>query len=378
MLELVAMILFIGATIFIGGPTIIRGINAHFKLWDDSVQDSYNDPLTQAPQQNMPADCVCDPPIGGPGLRCGISPCPRTRRLETILCNPVGCGVALGITENYCVDDPTCCDPWYDTTLCGLGGAAPDCPLGERIQQRLCGMGRIEFRCRPDSDPVSVDGNPSCVPHCIGSYHPNESAAASNPYLPVICPGDDTNITGPGLINYNGGVGMSISLYGKTVLACSHPPVPGPDNKCETYCLPGYMPSGMSCVPNYCMVSFIQAAEILPARRPRNRYSPSIITNNASFTVCEGRTVGAVTLTGCGNPGLPGYSCTMNILPVNGGAGFEWCAVNFYAAHLFPMNMSINMSFTQCEAGNLVSATISGANCGNPAVPSSYCSLTIY
>lgn len=358
-LELVAMILFIAATIFIGGPTIIRGINAHFKIWDDSVQDSYNDPLKQAPQQNLPADCVCDPPMGGPGLRCGISPCLPTERLETILCNPVGCGAALGINENYCVDDPTCCDRYLDTALCGTGGPAPDCPVGERITQRACGGGTSQFGCRVDTNPTVIDGNPTCIPHCIGTFHPNEASAASNPLLPIICPGDNSGITGGALINYVGGIGIPITLMGKTVLACSHPPSPPPDNKCETYCLQGYIPSGTGCIPNYCQVTFTVAS------------MPPSGTNIASFTVCESEPVGGATFAGCGNPGSPGAPCVLNILPVSGGPGFQWCQVNFTVAA-----PGTNASFTQCEAGAIVSATITPpATCGPVGVPGSPCVL---
>lgn len=360
-LELIAMILFIAATIFIGGPTIIRGINAHFKLWDDSVQDSYNDPLKQAPQQNLPADCQCDPPMGGPGLRCGISPCLPTERLETILCNPVGCGAALGINENYCVDDPTCCDIYLDTNLCGTGGPSPDCPLGERVTQRACGSSTSQFGCRVDTNPTSIDGNPSCVPHCIGSYHPNEGAAASNPLLPVICPGDDTNVTGAVWVQYIGGIGIPITQLGRTVAVCSHPPSPLPDNKCETYCLPGYIPSGIGCTPNYCQVTFTVAS------------MPPTGINDASFTVCESEPVGGGTFSGCGNPGVPGAPCTLNILPVGGGPGFQWCQVNFTVAAI-----GTNASFTQCEAALITGINVTGPmpGCAQPAgIPGTGCTL---
>ncbi len=237
-LELIAMIMFVAATIFIAGPTIIRGINAHFKIWDDSVQDSYKDPLKQSPPINLPSDCICDPPIGGLGQRCNASPCGPTERLETTLCNPVGCGAALGIPESICLPDSACCDKYVDTALCGLGGPPPDCPITERITQRPCGEGATQTSCRVDI--------PGCTPRCIGTYYPNEAAAAADPTVPVICPGDDTGLAGP-WVRYPGGVGVNTTLVGQGVGACASPPNPNPTNKCDTYCSNGYIPWGAGC-----------------------------------------------------------------------------------------------------------------------------------
>lgn len=364
-LELIAVIMLVAATIFIGGPTIIRGVNAHFKIWDDSVQDSYKDPLKQAPPQNLPTDCVCDPPIGGPGLRCGVSPCAPTEHLETVLCNPVGCGAALGITEQTCVNDPICCTIYYDTALCGEGGAAPDCPLGDRVTQRACGGGINDFSCRTDSQPTGVDGNPTCIPHCIGAYNPNEAAAVGNPTVPVICPGDDTSVVGAPWIQDASGIGIAITILGHDVAVCSHPPSPGPDNKCEAYCLPGYIHVGAGCVPNYCRSSFFVAA-----------ITPNGVTD-ASFTMCEPDLIGSATVIGCGNPGIPGSPCALELYPVAGGPGFSYCQKDFTIPTVIP-NASNNQSFTQCEADTLTSTIMSGAGCGNPGVPASACTLQIY
>lgn len=363
-LELIAMIMFIAATIFIGGPTIIRGVNAHFKLWDDSIQDSYRDPLKEAPPITIPTNCVCDPPMGGPGLRCGVSPCLVTQRMESVLCNPVGCGPALGIDEEYCVDDPTCCDIYRDTLLCGTGTPAPDCPLGERITQRACGTGVTEFSCRPDSDDVSVDGNPTCIPHCLGAYHPNESAALADPSTPVICPGDDTAVVGAPWIQDSTGIGIPITILGPSVAVCSHPvPSPNPDNKCEAYCLPGYIHSGAGCVPNFCQTNFEAASVIANA------------TNDQSFTMCEPATVGSVGMVGCGNPATPGSPCQIRLFPVAGGPGFPYCQVDFRVASV-AADATNDQSFTQCEADTITSAIITGgAGCGNPGIPSTLCTL---
>lgn len=285
-LELVAMIMFIAAVIFIGGPTIIRGVNAHFKLWDESVQDSFSDPLKQAPipsVSGIPTNCVCDPPIGAPGTRCSLGSCPNTQRLVTTLCNPVGCGTSIGITEEQCIDDPVCCDIFRDTSVCGAGGAAPDCPVGQRITQKACGSGVSQFGCRTDSAGIQTDGNVSCAPHCIGTYNLTVTEAASRPSVPIICPGDDVGpFEGP-FIQDPSGVGMPLTFVGGDASYCNHlVPSQGPDKKCEVYCTPGYQPWGGTCVPSY-SVPFNIAGTVAPPNLPRLTVSPP---NDQSFTYC--------------------------------------------------------------------------------------------
>lgn len=367
-LELIAMIMFIAATIFIGGPTIIRGVNAHFKLWDDTVQDSYRDPLHEAPPVTMPTDCVCDPPIGGPGLRCGIAPCSNTQRLETSLCNPAGCGPALGIQEENCVDDPTCCDFYRDTILCGTGGPSPDCPLGERITQRPCGGGITEFSCRVDNDDTSVDGNPTCIPHCIGSYNPNETAALANPSVPIICPGDDVGVVGSPWIQDASGIGIAITNLGHSVAVCNHPPSPLPDNKCEAYCLPGYIEQGAGCVPNYCLISYTVASVA------------NNTSNVQSFTQCQATTIASANQVGpgCSNPGTPSTSCSLQLLAPFPGPGFLSCQRDYTVATTIFNGTNIQ-NFTVCQADTITSTTTGGgAGCGNPGSPGASCVVITY
>lgn len=309
------MIMLVAATIFIGGPTIIRGVNAHFKIWDDSVQDSYKDPLKQGPPISLPTNCVCDPPIGGPGLRCGAGICPETMHLETILCNPVGCGAALGIVEQSCVNDPTCCEIYQDTALCGTGGAVPDCPLGSRITRRACGGGTSQFGCRVDNDPTVIDGNPTCIPHCIGTYLAVENAA--NPRTAVICPGDDVAVVGNPWIQDASGIGLALRLIGTNLISCSHPPSPGPNLKCEAYCAFGYLPFGAGCTDgiNYNIAWRIDG---------RNGNNVGTRANNQSFNRCFGANFTTMQIGGPGWPGCqagnpsgstPSAACVIFVFP---------------------------------------------------------------
>ncbi|MBL8013035.1 MAG: hypothetical protein JNN05_04230 [Candidatus Omnitrophica bacterium] len=321
-LELVAMIMFIASVIFIGGPTIIRGVNAHFKIWDESVQDSFSDPLHQAPISSVngiPTNCVCDTPIGGPGTRCSLGPCPNTQRLVTTLCNPVGCGTTIGITEEQCIDDPACCDIYRDTSVCGTGGAAPDCPVGQRVTQRLCGSGISRFGCRPDSAGTQIDGNVSCTPHCIGTFNLNETEAASRPSVPIICPGDNVGPFGGPFIQDASGVGMALTFVGGDVFECNHPPAPGPNKKCEVYCIPSYRPWVGTCVPAYSSpfnVAGVVVSSLPPLEAGRVNANDQSITPYCFPNLPTGVTIKAGTVAGgpgCfnGNPSgsTPGRQC---------------------------------------------------------------------
>ena len=49
LLEYMVLLILIMAGIIIGGPYAIRSWNAQIKGWEDSVVDSMNDPLMEAP-----------------------------------------------------------------------------------------------------------------------------------------------------------------------------------------------------------------------------------------------------------------------------------------------------------------------------------------
>jgi Flp pilus assembly pilin Flp len=48
---LIAVLVILGIVIM--GPYVLRSVNAHFKLWDDGVQDSFTENITQAPVHPM-------------------------------------------------------------------------------------------------------------------------------------------------------------------------------------------------------------------------------------------------------------------------------------------------------------------------------------
>jgi hypothetical protein len=253
LLELAAVITLVTLGIFFVGPTVIRGVNAHFKFWDESIQDSYSDPLQKAPPlQNgeMPTNCICSDWQEAVGQRCGVSPCAPTEHLATKVCNPAGCGQATGIAVEKCVDDPQCCNLFVDTPLCGEGVVSQTprgCLLNYRVQKATCGGSTVRYACRLDTDDIPVDGNPSCVPKCLGTY---DQPGVTHPYTPGICldpppsgPADDINIATPPPAVWTQttqGIGIPIKIVGDGLSWCGHPPSPAPDLKCEVYCKPPY------------------------------------------------------------------------------------------------------------------------------------------
>ena len=179
---MIAILVIIGIVIM--GPYVLRSVNAHFKLWDDGVQDSYQENLRQAPLNDVPpinANCDCSQTpqnCGGPGLYC-----PANQREYDYQCSPLGCNGAAGASS--CVDDPTCC-----TTPSSLGcGTIPipasgvptagTCPTGFAASQTCVpspasdpsncyyGFQIYGFQCGATiSDQCVPDA--SCAPSCQG------------------------------------------------------------------------------------------------------------------------------------------------------------------------------------------------------------------
>ncbi len=293
------IVLFAGAMAILAiGTLISRGFNSGAKNFSDTLEETTNAiKPSNAPAIPMP-ECTCNPPQSASGWRCGVYPCGVTERLITTTCTPVGCGPTQGIKEQECVADTACCSEFQDTNFCGTAGPAPDCAIGERIVQKTCGLDTINYECRPDTDGPALDGTPSCLPRCIGEYSPNEAAAIANPSLPVICPGDDLSLNdenGP-WVRDRSGVGILTKILGQGVGVCRHPPTPLPDNKCEAYCLSGYLPNpnGLTCDPIACQKDPVSlrssiAQEEIPQGATRN-YSFSIpencpITDNNSYVM---------------------------------------------------------------------------------------------
>lgn len=53
-LEYTTLILVVAAGIIVMGPYVIRSVNAHFKSWEDAVNDATNDPMEEADLSDIP------------------------------------------------------------------------------------------------------------------------------------------------------------------------------------------------------------------------------------------------------------------------------------------------------------------------------------
>jgi hypothetical protein len=318
LLELTAVITLVTLGIFFAGPTIIRGINAHFKLWDDSIQDSYSDPMKKAPLEptaiNCTRDCICSEIIGNPGERCGLSNCKATQRLESKICNPATCGDACEMVPGFgpvdrCIDDPACCKDLKDTSLCGTGtGALNDCALGERVMRADCGGTKADgtpndkYGCRQDWDEFINDGNPSCIPKCLGQYKMNPADPVGTVYTPIMCAGDNAGFPIPSpWVQNSAGIGLLLRFVGND----QDPSKCTPAQKCEVYCGLGLFvnPSGSACVNGrrFNVAPIIANATNNQSWAPPGWCTPITVT---------GANVSGV---GCGNPGVPASPCILTV-----------------------------------------------------------------
>gem|GEM_PF-2731341 len=179
----IAVLIILGIVIM--GPYVLRSVNAHFKLWDESVQDSATENLTQAPLDNsipnVPLNCTCKYVKGicqGPGVG-GQGACGANQREWDLQCgsSPVGCS---GQPPSTCQYDTTCCIV-YSPQGCGTvpippGGIPPgnapptpgNCYYGQRIYATQCSTLPIE--CETETDH-------SCDPKCLGIIPANPAPA---------------------------------------------------------------------------------------------------------------------------------------------------------------------------------------------------------
>ncbi|VAX36693.1 hypothetical protein MNBD_UNCLBAC01-1245 [hydrothermal vent metagenome] len=199
------------------GPYVIRSWNAQVKGWEDSVIDSFNDPLTEAPSVTLPG-CECTWQDEG----CLIGPgCSNIKqRYFTNLCLPAGCESEMipAPPPDKCVWDDSCCTAWSPANPavsdCGIN-AIPPCPLGEARQTRQCGETLTESRCEP---------HPNCI---FGCTEPPAKITLFEEYGDL-CPGDEAGITTPTpytYVNDNSCTGA----------------------KCEIQCIDSAVSYGMSC-----------------------------------------------------------------------------------------------------------------------------------
>jgi len=231
-LEYTMILLLVMAGIILGGPYVVRSWNANLKGWEDSVIDSFDDPLLQAPDVVSIPGCTCTLTPGDPfGGGCGFGSCTATQLCDQWQCFPPGCGTRPPysppnppIIDGTCICncDPACCFPWAPTGLCGVNATNITCPDGTRENSRLCGCSSTpQYTCFSDR---------ACVFNCEWS--------ASLPVMPGnsrLCqPPDCLTCPDP----WDAGLPADQDIV--LVSACTN-------GNCELECIPPFFRSGNAC-----------------------------------------------------------------------------------------------------------------------------------
>ena len=208
--------------VIVMGPYVLRSINAHFKIWDDEIQDSHNERFVEAPALsiNLPQGCR---PAGAPvamgcGLRGTTKTCAADQQLYVQNFTPAGCAY-----DENCVTENICCTSLVagqcGTLALDQNESAPpndNCFYGRRIMVHACGTDAGKKQeCRDDTNCPA--------PQCTGTIPTDKGSTVAK-----ICAGSDQGLVRPTLL--------------ALVPSCT-------GAKCEMTCYPGYMPSGPSCIP---------------------------------------------------------------------------------------------------------------------------------
>lgn len=254
------------------GGYVLRSINAHFKLWDEGVQDSFGEYLNQS--NTIPvinASCQCSQVNGTCGCNTAGCPCPSNEREVDTMCNPQSCNGGPGTT---CILDPSCCGAPVPVG-CGTvplnflpaPPAAPNtanCYFGYQIYQAQCGN-QVSVTCVQD---------PNCpLPQCTGTVlYPGST---------VLCPGATVGLARD----------MPYIYDGDGAASCGTNPPP-----CQVYCVAPYF---LNAAHTQCVQAFTVAALLpqvnasaqscnAPTNFPPSGCSPSCTSDSsANCTNCS-------------------------------------------------------------------------------------------
>jgi len=247
-IEYAILLTLIMAGIIISGPYVIRSWNANLKGWEDSVQDSLQDPLVGT---TPPPISGCDPQSWvDQGCNIGIFDpctgltfsCEPLEMLSRLPFDPAGCQCdpANGYsTSDYlqCTIDDRCCI--YEPGACGVLGGCPD---GQRYYTETCGSNAPGDACGylPPGSNIFIPGgiDPLCVFNCTQ----DPPTLGSPPFYNGMCTDDNIGLPGDVMISF--------VVHG----ACTDP------TKCEWQCGAGYYPVGVG-AGAYCSTCAVPGIE---------------------------------------------------------------------------------------------------------------------
>jgi len=168
-LEYLALAVLLMTGILLGGPYVMRSINAPFKALEEGSLDSTREEIKQGNVNSVPVGpCICLP-LSDQGCGDGNA-CSRTQKVFKRTCAPLGCEVdliAAGVItvmqecRNEASPPSTCCLDAQSTGNCGILAAhvPGGCPAGHMEMRKMCGS--------PIAVPVySCVADPACVNDC--------------------------------------------------------------------------------------------------------------------------------------------------------------------------------------------------------------------
>lgn len=241
----ITVILVITAVVAIG-PYILRSINAHFKLWDDSVQESFEDQFVEA-HPSPPTACDCTWEFAD----CGVSGCKENEGLFQKNCTPVGCDTGLS-----CIPDDRCCTQPQRTAVCWR--SADDIPYPassatidhvNATRPSMCGS--YHYPCQPwDRIWQFTCGTHAGQQVCVQGTNTQDGACGDRDCTPVcktfqiphnlkVALGCDTDPTGVSCLCPGANIGLVDDTDIHYVAAC--PPDPSASvGSCNVGCPNGF------------------------------------------------------------------------------------------------------------------------------------------
>ena len=331
------------------GPYALRSVNGYFKLWDDSVQDSFEENLSQAPVSVIPdINLTCNCTTQTDGVCGGLpgSSCQPGYRGSTSICTPQGCG-GEGST---CTLDPTCCGQ----TPRGCGGvalpqgtngtysvpdctnpppASNDCYYGQILMASLCPISTSIPACPNNSTACPPASPTNCIPnpYCqANNTCPLPTCTGSLPTGTIYCSTHTTTPPAAGLSqNYQiapatNGCPSNSSTVPNCQYTCDNGTNPDASGNCAYKVAPA--PIGAACppIPLSCSCTSSGWSENVVTTvncstgtwaNPQNWCGSSLITKACSIAElgfgCSPQGPGCTNgpSCGCGNPGIPGTQC---------------------------------------------------------------------
>jgi len=218
---MIAILVILGTVVM--GPYVLRSVNAHFKLWNDSTKDSFEENTIQAPVSVIPhidTNCTCTstPKDCGSSSNINQGSCGPGQRIIEHDCSIQGCD---GAPLSTCKDDDSCCTTFSPgtcgTTPIGQTPSAGNCNYGQRILASQCP--NVPVECQADSSC----GLPTCGPVSTINGVPQATA----------CPGSTDDLDKA----YS-------PTYVATQGACTQ-------TKCQYYCNSGILDALGNCMPVY-------------------------------------------------------------------------------------------------------------------------------